>query len=58
MEYLKLYRIERAARKLINTDMSVTEVALSCGFNDFSYFIKTFHKYKGVTPKQFMKSQF
>lgn len=56
MEYLKLYRIERAARKLINTDMSVTEVALSCGFNDFSYFIKTFKQIKGTTPAKYRKS--
>jgi AraC-like DNA-binding protein/quercetin dioxygenase-like cupin family protein len=56
MEYLKLYRIERAARKLITTDMSVTEVALSCGFNDFSYFIKTFKQIKGTTPAKYRKS--
>ena len=56
MEYLKLYRIERAARKLINTDMSVTEIALSCGFNDFSYFIKTFKQIKGTTPAKYRKS--
>ena len=56
MEYLKLYRIERAARKLINTDMTVTEVALSCGFNDFSYFIKTFKQIKGMTPAKYRKS--
>ncbi len=55
MEYLKLYRIERAARKLINTDMNVTDVALSCGFNDFSYFIKTFKQIKGTTPAKYRK---
>lgn len=53
MEYLILYRIECSARKLKSTDMSVTEVALSCGFNDLSYFIKTFKKTKGCTPAKF-----
>ena len=53
MEYLILYRIECAAKKLRNTDMSVTEVALSCGFNDLSYFIKTFKRLKGCTPAKF-----
>ncbi len=52
-EYLTNYRIERAARKLINTDLSVTAIAFECGFNDLSYFIKTFKKVKGVTPKCF-----
>ena len=56
VEYLNLYRIERAARKLINTDMSVTSVALSCGFNDLSYFIKTFKQIKGTTPAKYRKA--
>ncbi len=55
MEYLILYRIECAARKLRSTDMNVTDIALSCGFNDLSYFIKTFKNIKGVTPAKFRK---
>lgn len=55
MEYLTLYRIEKASRKLINTDSSVTSIAFSCGFNDLSYFIKTFKKVKGITPAKFRK---
>ena len=43
---------------LSTKDISIKEVALSCGFNDESYFIKTFHKYKGITPKQFTTSEF
>lgn len=54
-EYLNIYRIERAARKLINSDLSITQIAFSCGFNDLSYFIKTFKKVKNVTPKNFRK---
>ncbi len=55
MEYLILYRIECAARKLRSSDMNVTDIALSCGFNDLSYFIKTFKHIKGVTPAKFKK---
>ena len=55
VEYLNLYRIEKASRKLINSDMSVTSVAFSCGFNDLSYFIKTFKQIKGITPAKFRK---
>lgn len=55
-EYLKSYRIEKSSRKLLNTDLSVTEIAYSSGFNDLSYFIKTFKAIKGVTPAQFKKT--
>lgn len=57
MEYLILYRIECAARKLLKSDMTVTEIALSCGFNDLSYFIKTFRRIKGITPAKFRQRQ-
>lgn len=51
--YLNSYRIEHACRLLTYGDLSITEVAFSCGFNDLSYFIRSFKKYKGLTPKQF-----
>ncbi len=58
VEYLNTYRIERAARKLTGTDLPVTEIAFSCGFNDLSYFIKTFKHYKGMTPREFRKRHY
>ncbi len=58
IDYLNYYRIECACEMLSTKDITIKEVAISCGFNDESYFIKTFHKYKGITPKQFMKSSF
>lgn len=55
VEYLTLYRIERASGKLIKSDLSVTAIAFACGFNDLSYFIKTFKQIKGITPAKFRK---
>lgn len=55
VEYLTTYRIEKASRRLLSTDMSVTEIAYSCGFNDLSYFIKTFKALKGTTPGKFRR---
>ncbi len=57
VEYLNAYRIEKASRKLINSSDSVTEIAYSCGFNDLSYFIKTFKEHKGITPARFRKGE-
>ncbi len=56
INYLNSYRIERAARKLLATDSSVTEIAFECGFNNLSYFIKIFKAAKGVTPYKFRKT--
>ena len=58
IDYPNYYRIECACEMLSTKDISIKETAISCGFNDESYFIKTFHKYKGITPKQFMKAEF
>ena len=57
IEYLTGYRIEKASRKLLNSDLSVTDIAFSCGFNDLSYFIKTFKAIKGITPNRYRKSE-
>lgn len=53
IEYLNYYRIERACYMLMHTDTSITELSLNCGFNDLSYFIKMFKKYKGITPAKY-----
>ena len=55
IEYLNNYRIERACYLLLTTNQTITEIAYNTGFNDLSYFIKTFKKYKGTTPKQYLK---
>ena len=55
VKYLLTYRIERAARKLLATDESITRIAYDCGFNDLSYFIKTFKDIKKITPKNYRK---
>lgn len=54
IDYLNYYRIERACYQLLTTNQSITEVAYNSGFNDLSYFIKTFKKYKGTTPKKYL----
>lgn len=55
--YLNGYRIEKASQKLLNSDLSVTDIAYSCGFNDLSYFIKTFKTQKGISPTKFRKME-
>lgn len=54
-EYLIALRIRAAARLLINTNLSVTEIALKCGFNDSNYFGDAFKRVKGVSPRDYRK---
>ena len=55
VKYLLTYRIERAARKLIGSDDSITQIAYDCGFNNLSYFIKTFKTIKKITPTSYRR---
>lgn len=55
IDYLNYYRIEQAAYQMMRSDSSVTEIAYSCGFNDLSYFIRAFKKYKGTTPGRYQR---
>ena len=56
MDYLNHQRIEQACYQLSTTDDSITEIAYRNGFNDLSYFIRTFKKYKGMTPGKYKRS--
>ena len=56
IQYLNSYRIEMACNMLLTTDLSITDICLNCGFNDLSYFIKTFKKEKNISPKKFRAS--
>ena len=51
--YLNQKRIETAERMLTHPEHSVTEVALSCGFNSLSSFIRMFKSIKGCTPSEY-----
>ena len=55
ISYLNSYRIDQAALLLDDERISVTEAGLACGFDDTSYFIKCFRKYRGITPGQYRR---
>lgn len=52
-EYLTQFRLGAAAGLLKNSALTVTEVALSCGFKELSAFDKQFKKRYGATPLQY-----
>ncbi|TNG87509.1 AraC family transcriptional regulator, partial [Testudinibacter aquarius] len=53
MSFLNAYRIEVSQTLLTNTSLSITEIALSSGFNHLSYFSKQFYLLSQCTPKQY-----
>ena len=53
IDYVNYYRVECASHFLTSGDMTVAEIAQHCGYNDSSFFIKQFRKYKGTTPKKY-----
>lgn len=56
-DYLVSYRIEKARMELINTDKTVTQIALETGFADDRRLIIAFKKKHGITPLQYRKKQ-
>ncbi len=56
MEYLTRYRLARAMQRLAETEDSILEIALDCGFGSSSRFYDIFKQRTGTTPRQFRLS--
>lgn len=55
IEYLNFYRISTSTRLLRETDHEISDIALEIGFNNISYFNRTFKRYMHVTPGEYRK---
>jgi two-component system response regulator YesN len=53
IDYLTSVRIERAKQLLLATDQNCTEICFEVGYNDQSYFTRTFKGLVGMAPRQF-----
>lgn len=54
-EFITRQRIEKSALDLLHNNFSTTEIAHKVGFSDISSFSRTFKKYYGVSPTEFIK---
>ena len=52
-EYLTDFRIKQSCYLLEHSSLSITAIANSIGFDNSLYFSKTFHKKKGMSPKEY-----
>lgn len=55
IDFLRSYRLRKAAEMLQEGSLSLTEIADQTGFSSYSYFSKSFKKHFGVTPKEYIK---
>ena len=52
-KYIQQYRVDKSKELLVNTDLSIDEIATSVGFANASYFCKVFKALTGQTPSEF-----
>jgi AraC-like DNA-binding protein len=55
LEYIIDLRINHACMLLKSTDMSISETAEKCGFDNVNYFSRLFKKRMGITPSGYRK---
>jgi len=54
-QFVNEYRITHSLKLLAEQPLSITEVCFESGFNNFSYFNKTFKEYVKKSPSQYRK---
>lgn len=55
IQYVRQYRIQKAVQLLSSTQLPVSVISEQCGFQDVSYFTKTFREMKGCAPTVFRR---
>lgn len=56
-DHLNDLRIEKACSLLLQSDRTMFEIALECGFKTVPYFNRAFKRSKGLTPGEYRKKQ-
>ena len=55
ISYINTCRCKKAAKLLMSGTHSVHDICFACGFENLSYFTRTFKKYYGVSPSAYKK---
>ncbi len=54
-EFLNEYKVNLACKMLIDTDLSVSEIAYNTGYNNPTFFHRQFNKFMTMSPSQYRK---
>jgi len=57
IQYVKQYRIQQASLLLATTNQKIVDIGTQCGFQEMSYFAKTFRELIGCTPSEYRKEK-
>ena len=52
-KYIQQYRVDKAKELLVNSELSIDDIAVKVGFANSSYFCKVFKSLTGYTPSEF-----
>ena len=58
VQYINKLRLSSAVDALIQTDRTITDIALDLGFNDSNYFTRLFRKHLKFSPREYRKKHF
>lgn len=53
LEFTQNFRIQKSIALLRDTDLPISEIAAACGFNNSSYYVESFHRTVGQTPRKY-----
>lgn len=53
IDFMNTYRLEVSSYLLKNTDKTITQIAVDCGFNHLSYFSELFARHFKCTPREY-----
>ena len=54
-KYIIKLRLQHAIDLLLNSELSIQEVSLRCGYSDYNFFTKVFKNEFGVPPTKYRK---
>ena len=54
--HIRHKRLEYAKKLIKSSEMTISEIADKVGYDDYNYFLRSFKKEFGISPKKLMKS--